>query len=86
VLVRVMPAGEVMPNIGDESNQIGVAEKSALEKTQYDERRLDLTALTFNEDGAVAPDTLPQFFDSMSVAEQTGRRGDHGQAARDFAD
>ena len=54
VLVRVMPEGEVTPDIGDESNQTGVAEQSALEKAKDDERRLDLTALTFNEDGDVA--------------------------------
>ena len=86
VLVRVMPEGEVTPNIGDESNQTGVAEKSALEKAKDDDRRLDLSALTFNEEGDVAPETLRQFVDSMPVTEQTGLRNPDGTPTRQASD
>jgi hypothetical protein len=86
VLVRVMPEGEVTPNIGDESNQTGVAEKSALEKAKDDDRRLDLAALVFDEEGDVAPETLRQFVDSMPVAEQTGLRNPDGTPTRQASD
>lgn len=50
VLVHVMSEGEVTPNIGDESNQASVAEKSTLEKATDDDRHLDLASLTFDEE------------------------------------
>jgi hypothetical protein len=81
-----MPEDEVTPNIGDESNQTGVAEKSALEKAKDDDRRLDLAALTFNDEGDVAPETLRQFVDSMPVAEQTGLRNPDGTPTRQASD
>ena len=48
--------------------------------------RFDQTALTFNEDGDVAPDTLRQFVCSMPVAEQTGLRNPDGSPTRQAND
>lgn len=86
VLVRIMPLEEVTANIGDESNQTGVADKSALEKAKDDARRLDLSALSFNDDGEISPETARQFVDAMPTAEQTALRNPDGTPTRQAQD
>ena len=86
VLVRVMSPADVTANIGDESNVSGVADKSAREMAQDDARRLDLSALEFDDDGNVTPQALAQFVNAMPLSEQTGMRNADGTATRQAQD
>lgn len=85
-LVRIMSPNDVTENIGDESNVSGVAQKSAIENARDDARRVDLTALTFGEDGEITAESVRQFVRSMPVSEQTGMLGRGGQPTTQAVD
>jgi hypothetical protein len=72
ILVRIMSPADVTANIGDESNDSGVSQKSAIEHAKDDARRIDVAGLEFGEDGEVTKATMRQFVASMPVSEQTG--------------
>lgn len=85
-LVRIMSPNDVTENIGDESNVSGVAQKSAIENARDDARRVDLTALTFGEDGEITAESVRQFVRSMPISEQTGMLGRGGQPTTQAVD
>jgi hypothetical protein len=70
VLVRVMPKSRVTPNIADISNISGTLRLSPVESAKNDINRIDLSGLTFNEDGSPNTNTLIQFVRSMPKDEQ----------------
>lgn len=86
VLVRIMQPEDVTANIGDESNQSGVADKSALERARDDARRLDLETLDFDDAGDLTPNTVRQFVDKMPESEQTALRNPDGSPTRQGQD
>jgi hypothetical protein len=70
VLVRVMPKSKVTPNIADISNISGTLRLSPVESAKNDINRIDLSGLTFNDDGSPNTNTLIQFVRSMPKDEQ----------------
>lgn len=72
VLVRVMPADKVTPDIGDVSNTSGTATLSPAEMATNDIRRIDLQAIAFDEDGEVTEQSVMQFIQSMPIGERAG--------------
>ncbi len=70
VLVRVMPKSKVTPNIADISNISGTLRLSPVESAKNDINRVDLSGLTFNDDGSPNTNTLIQFVRSMPKDEQ----------------
>jgi hypothetical protein len=86
VLVRLMPEAEVTPNIGDESNQTGVADKTVVETAKDDVRRLDLAALPIQRGWRRLAETIRQFVDGMPPAEQTGLLNPDGSVTRQARD
>lgn len=72
VLVRIMPEQFVTPDIGDVSNIATGLELSPTEKARNDQRRVDLGALQFAEDGSITPNTVIQFVRGMPKTEQGG--------------
>lgn len=70
VLVRVMAAKDVTPDIGDRSNIAGTARLSAVEQAGTDARRIDLAALEFAEDGEPTAQAVTMFTAGMPTAER----------------
>lgn len=86
VLVREMRAEDVTPDIGDESNVSGIAERSAPEVARDDARRVDLAALEFDANGDISDATVAGFVDAMPVSEQTALRDAQGRPTRQARD
>jgi len=86
VLVREMRADDVTPDIADESNVSGIAERSAPEVARDDARRIDLAALEFDEAGDISDATLRAFIDAQPVSEQTALRDARGNPTRQAHD
>ncbi|MDR1613475.1 MAG: hypothetical protein LBT97_11945, partial [Planctomycetota bacterium] len=86
VLVRLMSREDVSNDIGDVSNTVANLVLSPVEQAWNDARRIDLSSLAFNEDGAVAPATVRQFVISMPLQEQGGLLDANGQPAKQAVD
>jgi hypothetical protein len=70
MLVRIMNHGDVTADIGDKTNSSGMAGFSAVEQAKTDADRVDISNLSFNEDGTPTLDALTRFVQAMPVAEQ----------------
>lgn len=85
VLVRVMPKEEVTPDIGDVSNTVGTAALSPVEQAANDSRRVDVSALQFDDHG-ISNESVRQFVNSMPMAERTGMMNADGSPTRQAHD
>lgn len=72
ILVRVVRETDLPPDIGDRSNQATTAGLNYLEQAVQDANRIDLSALSFTEDGNVSGDTIRQFVALLPEAERGG--------------
>lgn len=70
VLVRVMPADKIRPDIGDISNTSNNLQMSAVETAKNDVNRVDFNALQFDENGEPSMATLRGFVGAMPATEQ----------------
>jgi hypothetical protein len=86
VLTRVMPREEVTNDIGDVSNTSSNLSLNTVEQAQNDANRIDLDALSFNEDGSISPRTARQFVAAMPQSEQGGMLDAKGQPTRQAID
>ncbi len=86
VLVRVMDAKDVKPDIADRSNIAGSAKLSPAEQAATDARRVDLTALEFDEQGEPTAKAVAQFTAGMPVAERGELINPDGSATRQAID
>jgi hypothetical protein len=70
ILVRVMPKSEVTADIGDVSNTSGITDLTAVEQAKNDANRIDLRALSFDEDGGLSNKAYYDFIKAMPESEQ----------------
>jgi len=70
ILVRVMPKSEVTTDIGDVSNTSGITDLTAVEQAKNDANRIDLRALSFDEDGGLSNKAYYDFIKAMPESEQ----------------
>ena len=70
VLVRVMDAGDVGDDIGDESNSTHTLSLSATEQAQNDAKRFDPTAIDYNDDGTPSDASVKGFINAMPESER----------------
>ena len=90
VLVRVMPADRVRPDIGDVSNTSGNLSLNAVETAANDVNRIDFERVRFSDEGDITRDSVVDFVRQMPLAEQNNliddRSGDPSiQAYQRFA-
>ncbi|MDR1646416.1 MAG: hypothetical protein LBR88_00005, partial [Zoogloeaceae bacterium] len=79
VLVRVMNREDVTADIGDVSNTTSNLDLSPVERAKNDANRIELEALSFNENGSISPQTVRDFVVSMPQSEQGGLLDAKGQ-------
>ena len=70
VLVRVMDAGDVGDDIGDESNSTHTLSLSATEQAQNDAKRFDPSAIDYNDDGTPSDASVKGFINAMPESER----------------
>lgn len=70
VLVRIMQASDVTPDIGDRSNVQSGLRMTAVETANNDKNRVDLSKLQTYDDGSVTLDSLKEFISKMPISEQ----------------
>ncbi len=70
VLVRLIGAEHVTESIGDESNTTGTLGLSAVEQARNDAGRVDIAALTFNENGTPTTEAMRGFIQAMPEGER----------------
>ncbi len=85
VLVRIMPKSEITADIGDISNTTGTAILSPVEQAANDSRRLDLSAIQFDDEG-VSSESVTQFINSMPIAERGNLMNSDGTPTRQAND
>lgn len=86
VLVRVMPEELVTDDIGDRSNIGGTAALSPTEQATNDTRRIDLRALTFDENGVPDQQSIAQFVQAMPEGERSTLQMPDGSPTRQGID
>jgi len=86
ILVRMMSRADVTSNIGDESNVAGMQALSTVEQANNDRRRINLEALSFNDDGSVSNEAIKQFVMAMPVSEQSALVDTNKQPTRQAED
>ena len=70
ILVRVVDREKLPADIADRTNTRSTSELSQVEQAINDSQRIDLSALTFTDDGNVSPETVYQFVQLMPTAER----------------
>lgn len=70
VMVRLIDASHVTESIGDESNTTSTLGLSAVEQARNDTGRVDVAALTFNENGTPTPEAMRGFIHAMPKGER----------------
>lgn len=86
VLVRVMPEDQVTDDIGDRSNIGGTAALSATEQAANDARRIDLSGLTFDDNGIPDRQSAAKFVNTMPVSERGTMMQPDGSPTRQLID
>lgn len=86
MLVRVMPEEHVTDDIGDRSNISGTAALSATEQAANDTKRLDMSALSFDEVGMPDQQSIAQFVNAMPVGERGAMMQPDGSPTRQLVD
>ena len=82
MLVRVMDAADVRADMADRSNVTGTQRLSPVEEAANDARRLDLTALQFDEQGRLSAASVRGFVQAMPVAERGNLLNPDGSPTR----
>jgi len=82
VLVRVMNQSDVRPDIGDASNITASAVLSPVEQASNDARRVQLSALQFDEHGQPTPASVRAFVAAMPEAERGALMNPDGSPTR----
>ena len=72
ILVRLVHAEELPPDIGDRSNQRSTSDLSMVEQAMTDAQRIDYSRLSFTEDGNVGVETMAEFLRQLPQAERNG--------------
>ena len=70
ILVRIMDDKDVTPDIGDVTNRSSTQQLSLVEQAQTDSQRMDLTALKYDEDGDITPDSVVEFLSLLPPEER----------------
>lgn len=70
IIVRIMDDKDVTPNIGDVTNRSSAQQLSLVEQAQTDSQRVDLTALKYDEDGDITPDSVVEFLSLLPAEER----------------
>jgi hypothetical protein len=86
ILVRVMRAQDVTPDIGDRSNIQTAARLSPIEQARTDAARVDLANLDFDDAGRPTQESLTAFVNAMPQTEQSELRLRAGQTGRQASD
>lgn len=86
VLVRIMRADDVTPDIGDRSNVSGAARLNPVEQARTDMARVNLEALDFTEAGDPTPAAVKAFVAGMPEAERSELMTRDGAAGRQAID
>jgi hypothetical protein len=86
MLVRLMQMQDVNKNIGDVSNTGAGLTFNAVEQAKNDTNRVDLSAIKFNENGEVSPQTVRDFVKAMPTTEQGNLIGKDGNPTKQAVD
>lgn len=86
VLVRVMDAADVTPDIGDRSNTVATARLSPVEEAANDAKRIDIGALEFDDRGEPTRGSVMGFIHSMPEAERGNMLNRDGSPTRQAVD
>ena len=86
VLVRVMDAADVTPDMGDRSNVQAGLQMSAVEQASNDAQRLNLRDMEFNELGNPTAQTVMRFMQGMPVQERGNMLDSQGRATSQLLD
>ena len=86
VLVRIMQASDVTPDIGDKSNIQTGLRMTAVEQANNDKNRVNLNAIKTDADGYVTLDSLKAFISQMPTSEQGDLLDRDGNPTRQAAD
>ncbi len=70
VLVRLISPEHITETIGDESNTTGTLGLSAVEQARNDANRIDIAALTFNDNGTPTTEAMRGFIQAMPESER----------------
>jgi hypothetical protein len=86
MLVRVMPMDQVNKNTGDVSNTGAGLTFNFVEQAKNDTNRVDLSKITFTDDGDVTPQTIRDFVAAMPTTEQGNLMGKDGNPTKQAVD
>jgi len=70
IIVRIMDDKDVTPNIGDVTNRSSAQQLSLVEQAQTDSQRVDLSALRYDDDGDITPDSVVEFLSLLPAEER----------------
>ena len=82
VLVRVMQASDVTPDIGDRTNKQGGLSMTAVEQAKNDRQRINLKDIETYEDGTPTIKSLKQWIAEQPVAERGQMLGKNGEPTK----
>lgn len=82
MLVRIMRDEDVRPNMGDITNRSATQQLSVAEQAMTDAQRIDLSRLSFNEDGAVTLDAVREFVALLPAVERAALIDSNGIPAQ----
>jgi hypothetical protein len=86
MLVRVMPMDQVNKNTGDVSNTGAGLTFNFVEQAKNDTNRVDLSKITFTDNGDVTPQTIRDFVAAMPTTEQGNLMGKDGNPTKQAVD
>ena len=82
VLVRVMQASDVTPDIGDRTNKQGGLSMTAVEQAKNDRQRINLKDIETYDDGTPTIKSLKQWIAEQPVAERGQMLGKNGEPTK----
>lgn len=82
ILVRVMQASDVTPDIGDKSNIVGNLSMTPVEQANNDSHRVDFDSWDYYEDGTPTVEAVHKFIESMPLSERAGMLDDQNKPTR----
>ena len=82
VLVRVMQASDVTPDIGDRTNKQGGLSMTAVEQAKNDRQRINLKDIETYDDGTPTIGSLKQWIAEQPVAERGQMLGKNGEPTK----
>jgi hypothetical protein len=86
ILVRVMPMDQVNKNTGDVSNTGAGLTFNFVEQAKNDTNRVDLSKITFTDNGDITPQTIRDFVAAMPTTEQGNLMGKDGNPTKQAVD